>query len=334
MLTLQVRLDADAYDQLERAAQGAAGDEAAMRRAVLELVGRIPVFSSQARIITDELDAWFDIPSMSSPDFWRQQREIRTHIERNLDDSIQALERFLPDVEGAGPIPMAIHLVPGFAKCYGASPGHQIFGLRTNADPQEALLFLIHVYYHETSPLFYSETSRQADAGQKTVALLKHWLLLLIQNEGVANHIVLPQLLELRNRGCNFTYFTYAPMIGNQEAAAAAMAACREIVTRLDERTLETVRRRLSQVLKNPALPVANLVGIHLAEAIASARGEAALTVAGREPQQFFQLYRETNDPLRAHLFGPGDEAAPALGLAPTTDRASVPAGSSARPAS
>jgi hypothetical protein len=92
------------------------------------------------------------------------------------------------------------------------------------------------------------------------------------------------------------------------------MSACRDLLSTLDDATVRHVSRRVSAVLKNPRLPVINLIGIHMAEVIAARDGERALLdVDGLEPEEFFLRYADTGDALCTHLFGPDGGAAPAV---------------------
>lgn len=89
----------------------------------------------------------------------------------------------------------------------------------------------------------------------------------------------------------------------NLEATARAMDAYRQLDGMLDRETVARVRSRVNVALKNPKLPVINLIGIHMAEAIARTYGERTLLdVDQREPEEFLELYARTEDPLRARL--------------------------------
>jgi len=319
VIHFDLKLDTRLYDAARAAAVAAAGDVGRLRRSLAEVVEVEDVFHAQRPLIGEQLDDWFDLQAMASgADFWAKQAVLRGHIEQHLAPSAAAVLPFTPDLPGEQSWGLTVHLVPGLAHCYGPREGVQVFALRAGADPAEALLFLIHVYYHELAALFYTPASRRAASSQANAELLRHWLLLLIQNEGLANHVVLPQLLQLRARGCRFTYFTYAGLVEDRTATARAMTVCRETLALLSERTFPTLHPHVFAILKNPGMPVINLIGIHLAEAIARRFGEATLlAVADREPQEFFRLYAATSDPLCPELFGPAGEAAAAFGLHP-----------------
>jgi hypothetical protein len=121
---------------------------------------------------------------------------------------------------------------------------------------------------------------------------------------------VLEPMLALRNDHYCFSYFKYADLVGRRDATISAMLLCRQIVSRIDDMNFEYLRAHISELLKNPKLPLINLLGIHLAQAIAREFGTCELfAVAGAEPQDFFRLYEETSDDLKEHLFGAKGEA-------------------------
>src|SRR5262249_27411945 len=153
-----------------------------------------------------------------------------------------ALTPYLPSPPGDHTKAMAVYLLPGLTRCYGSTEGVQMFGLRAGADPEEALLFLTHVYYHEISSLFYTATPRRAEDDRSSLELFRHWLLQLIQDEGLANYAVLGPVLGLRARGRPFAYFTYAGLIHSAEATARAMSICRETIGPLAEDNFPELR--------------------------------------------------------------------------------------------
>lgn len=311
MLHIDVRLDTAVYDRFQQAA-GTMGGEPG--RVVSAIVSDMPVFGSEAPFIAKEPGSWFDLDGLASADFWRHQDRLREYIEAELLHSAETIAPYLPQIPDSRVVPVVVHPVPGFTKCYGNEASGQLFGLYHGADPREMLLFLSHTYYHELSETLNTETTRQAAARPTTAARFRHWLLSLIRNEGIANYAVLRQLRELRAEGVEFRYFKYAGLIDDAGATARAMFACREVLRMLDDHTVRNVARRVSVVLKNPRLPVINLIGIHMAEAIAAQYGERALLdVDKREPQEFFLHYADSADPLREQLFGAPDGAGRAV---------------------
>jgi hypothetical protein len=324
LVQLSVRLEHRLFDSVRRAAQNARGDARRLKRSLERIVLEDEAFDSEREVISSSVESWFEIELMtSSPTFWAKEAVLREHLEHRAGQSAAALTPYLPANASRLARDLTVHLVPGFLKCYGSAEDSQIFGLRAEADPEEALLFLIHVYYHEVSSLFYTETSRRAAAGPSTAELFKHWLLLLIQNEGLANYVVLEPLIKLRDAGHPLYYFTYAGSVRDEGQTAKAMTLCRKILSSIDEDNFHALSGRIADLLKNSRLPVINLVGIHLAEAVAATFGEREMfSVAEREPQEFFRLYSETGDEFRECLFGPRLELAPLFGLEPGAARA------------
>lgn len=300
LFQLNVRLENRLFDSLQSVAEAASGDVQCLRQSLEKIVLTEEVFKSEQQLILQDIKSWFEVEEMvASPTFWLKQREMRAYLEQRVDESVAALCPYLPPLAIDRTMELAVYLLPGFVLCYGRAEGVQLFALRANAEPAEALLFLIHVYYHEISCLFYTETSRRAAENPKTVELFRHWLLLLIQNEGLANYAILKSLLDLRSWSEAFVYFKYASLVHDTEATIKALTVCRKIMAQLNDDNFHYLRSQISNILKNPRLPVINLVGIHLAEAIAAAFGEhVLLAAADREPQEFFRLYSETGDPL------------------------------------
>jgi hypothetical protein len=304
LLHLEVRTDSTVYERVRSVCEGKPPERRI--RALVSAVSALPAFGSEAEFITREPNAWFALGSMGDSDFWNGQQRLLRYIETELSASIDTIKPYLPRVTGHRAVPVVVHPVPGLTTCYGAPEGGQLFGLYEGADPREMLLFLSHTYYHELSTALDTESSRQAAADPGTPGRFRHWLLLLIRNEGIANYAVLEQLRALRQEGVAFKYFKYAGLIDNPSATARAMFACQELLRMLDQRTVRQVAARVSAVLKNPRLPVINLIGIHMAEAIARRFGERALLdVDRREPQEFFRLYAESEDELGEQLLGP-----------------------------
>ncbi|MFN2496955.1 MAG: DUF5700 domain-containing putative Zn-dependent protease [Pseudonocardiaceae bacterium] len=314
MLEIDVELSRAVYDTVRRAASGAAGVPGRLTAALARVVMGRPEFGSQAPHIACDPQAWFAVSRMSDAAFWSGQERLYGYLDEHLAASVDVLAPYLPAVTDMRRVPIAVHPVPGLTTCYGAPHGGQLFGLYDGADPREMLLFLSHTYFHELSSTLNSERSRQAEADPRSADRFRHWLLLLIRNEGIANYAVLGPLRQLRSTGIEFRYFTYAGLVDNRDATAAAMSACRDLLSTLDDATVRHVSRRVSAVLKNTRLPVINLIGIHMAEAIAARDGERALLdVDGLEPEEFFLRYADTGDALCTHLFGPDGAAVPAV---------------------
>jgi hypothetical protein len=305
-MRLDVTTDTSLFDDIRMTSLPAGADHAALRAALALAVSRSADLGQDPAFTKARVDDWFNVEAMTSAAFWPEQETIRSHIESNLAASVSWIEPAFPALPRDGLLRLRALLLPGFRYCFGPAPGVQLFGLYPGAMPEEAVLFLAHTYYHEATSLFATEDTQAAEHDPTTVSRFLHWLLSLIRNEGLANFAVLDRVLALRDRGCDFRYFTYAGMIGSADAAATAMRACHELVRKLDQRTVHALRGRVSEILKNPRLPVINLVGIRMAEAIGREFGrQELLDCAIAEPQHFFALYERTGDELRAHLFGP-----------------------------
>lgn len=315
-MQLEVEIKTGAYEAIKQAAVEAGSDEAQLRKSLQKIVSADEALGSEAALILSDLDTWFTVaPMLSSPAWWQEQERVRAHFEEQAQPAVRLLIPFLPEGCDELNAKLTVHLVPGFFHCYGPRDGVQVFGIRPGAEPAEALLFLVHVYYHELSSLFYTQKSAAVSRAQLGPDDLKHWLLLLIQNEGLANYVVLDQLLALLPERESFAYFTYARVIHDTQATAQAFTFLRRLMEQLDEHTWAALQGRITEILKDPRLPVINLAGIRMAEAIAHASGEPTLLQARREPQEFFRLYANSGDDLVGVLFGPTLSSAAAFGL-------------------
>jgi len=307
MIDLDVHVETRLFGRVEDCAAGGNPDE--LRAALGELVSREPEFGTEGQGIASAPEHWFPLQQMGQASFWAQQRALLGYLQACLPESVMAIRPFVPPVPDYRHAVVIVDPVPGLQTCYGNGRGHQIFGLYEGAAPEEMLLFLSHTYYHELTNLIAAPASRQAEAEPTTGARLRHLLMLLTRNEGIANYAVLAKLRELRSAGTEFRYFTYAPLVDDSAAVSKALRACRELLQRISDDTVAALLPRVTKAFKNPRLPIINLVGIHLADTIARHLGEAALLdVAGREPHEFFRLYARTPDPGREILFGSATE--------------------------
>ncbi len=264
------------------------------------------------RILADLPGHFPEHAMMADPAYWSRIEAIRDNFFSQASDSIEGVKRFLPGTKWHG-YHFTMHLVPGFSSCYGPMPRHQLFSLRGRALPEEAYLFHLHVSFHELTNVFDTDLCVRAAASPRTADLFRHYLLTLIRNEGLANYIVLGRLRQFQetHEGYEYLYFKYANLIADMGARAQAVKVCRQIVASLRPDNFRLLIGRISELLKNERLPVINLVGIHLAEAIARQHGERSLIEsAAEEPQVFFRLFCETADPLVAELQKEGAAAA------------------------
>jgi hypothetical protein len=306
ILRLDVRPDTSLFGEIRAIGLSAGADRVALRARLARAVAVSGILDTDPAFLGESIDEWFDVEAMATAGFWAGQDAIRSHIEANLAASVSWVEPAFPALPQDGVLRLRAVLLPGFRYCFGPAAEVQLFGLYPGAMPAEAVLFLAHTYYHEASSIFATQDTRAAERDPTTASRFLHWLLSLIRNEGLANFAVLDRILLLRDQGCDFRYFTYADMIGRPEPAAAAMRACRELAAKLDQRTVHAIHGRMNEILKNPRLPIINLVGIRMAEAISRELGrQELLDCATAEPQRFFALYEQTGDALREQLFGP-----------------------------
>lgn len=304
MLAIKVALNLDVYRALRSVTDTAS---------IAAVVAEQPAFGPEAQHIIRAPQEWFAAERMTDPKFWTEQDCLRDHIVEHLTDSVEVITPFLPMTPEQRDVPVVVYPVPGMTTCYGAPDGGQLFGLYDGTDAEEMLLFLSHTYYHELSASLSSEAARAAESDPSTAERFQRWVMLLIRNEGIANYAVLEPLRRLRDRGIQFHYFKYAQLVDNLDATAKAMFAYQQLMAMLNHETVEKVSRRVSAVLKNPRLPVINLIGIHMAEAIARHFGERTLLdVDQKEPEEFFDLFAGTGDPLCAELLGTATNGATA----------------------
>jgi aspartate/methionine/tyrosine aminotransferase len=317
MLELDVTLDEAVFASVSLAATTATDDDQ-LAAAISALAEKEPVFGANRRAISASPGKFFPLSRMRDEAFWHHQRALLAHMREHLGDSVRAVIPFLPPVPDERPVPVTVHPVPGFTSCYGSSGGHQVFGLFDGADAREMLLFCSHTYMHEAAGHINTRRSAQAEADPRTADALIHLILMLIRNEGVANFAVLEGVRALLADGVSLPYFDYAHMIDDDRATRHAMAACRQLLARV--RTLPAAQTgpRVTEAFKNPKLPVINLVGIRTAEAIAGRYGVGTLVdIADADPQEFFECYARTDDPLAAELFGSGGEHRDLFGVPP-----------------
>jgi hypothetical protein len=152
----------------------------------------------------------------------------------------------------------------------------------------------MHVYYHEVSDLFAPASATPFTVVRTSASDLRRWLRLLIRNEGVGNYVVLDDLLQFRRArpDYDFKYFTYAPYIGSESHLTASIRLLNQVFAGVTDENVSHFSRNVNLLLKNKALPIINLVGIHMATAVARTHGVDALrNVFGADAEAFFELY-------------------------------------------
>jgi hypothetical protein len=226
-----------------------------------------------------------------------EQHAIGEHLDYLTDrrlTSIAHASPVFPDTADDIQHDVRMAFVPLGKIMAGVRPGLQLFSLFPDADPLEAYLFLVHVYYHEVSDLFAPASATPFTVERRTASDLRRWLRLLIRNEGVGNYVVLEDLLEFRGArpDYDFKYFTYAPYIESAAHLTASIRLLDQVFAGVTDANVSHFSRNVNLLLKNKALPVINLLGIHMAIAIARAHGVDALrNVFGVDAEVFFAMY-------------------------------------------
>src|SRR5262245_37915843 len=128
------------------------------------------------------------------PDDLVSYRRTADELRRRLPDSVAHIERFLPTRSPDLTHALTVVVVPGGAVSFGPAPGVQLFSLYGDTDVTETYLFLVHVYYHELSDLFDGPEARRYAREQRTAEDFRRWVRLLIRNEGIGNHAVMPEV--------------------------------------------------------------------------------------------------------------------------------------------
>jgi hypothetical protein len=193
---------------------------------------------------------------------------------------------------------LTTRLVPGTRLCYGLPGGGQVFGVVPGASIEEACCFLEHTFYHELSGQWASERTAASEREQRTSAMVITWILSLVRNEGVANFYCLDELSRM-GRPERWTYFTYAPLIGRVEATLTSLTKLARVLELVTQKGVADATAFVNGTLKNPDLPLINLVGIHLATTIVAIGGDSALAeLCHGEPEHFLAAWLESGDPL------------------------------------
>jgi hypothetical protein len=232
-----------------------------------------------------------------TPDEQRTVGEHLAYLTDRLPTSIAHASPIFPDTPDDLHHRVTVAFVPLGRIMAGVRSGLQLFSLFPDADPFEAYLFLVHVYYHEVSDLFAAASATEFTVARESASDLRRWLRLLIRNEGIGNYVVLDDLLEFRQAspGYDFKYFTYAPHIGSEAHLAASIRLLNQVFEGVTDANVSHFSENVNLLLKNKALPIINLVGIHMATAVARTHGVDALrNVFGKDAEAFFALYAST----------------------------------------
>jgi hypothetical protein len=240
---------------------------------------------------------WFQCDHEPGPDELLLLEDTESFLQSNLEQSIEHIGRWLPEVNEDIRHSLTVVLLPNGKYSYGPKAGLQLFSLETCAAPIEAYLFLVHVYYHELS--FLNETPRGRRCAQEQLSAedFREWIRLLIRNEGIGNYAILEELAEIRDAHSDyvFRYFTYARKIGQPSLLQKAVSILADSFAGVNDDNVAGFRNATNRVFKSEALPIINLVGIHMADSIANCYGVNALkNVYHKDAAEFFAWYCET----------------------------------------
>ncbi|MEU1476215.1 hypothetical protein [Streptomyces sp. NPDC005760] len=314
--TLRTRIADESVDEMREIVTASSrtrspDPERAVKDALAAYIRQNTALGDGRHVLADRLDHYLDVRRMRESSFWEHQELLRKAVLGQAPEAARNMARYLPPSppDETGETTVGIRLLPGVRLCYGLDGGGQVFGLYDGATPAETVLFLEHTYYHDLSTRWNTPRLDRAERTAQTAEGLLVWTLGLIRNEGIANIAVLDGLERLRREQTGFSYFTYAGLIGEEAATARAMTAFRTLVADLSPATAARIAVNISRVLKNPRLPVINLIGIHMARAVIAHHGlPTLLNVDGQEPEDFFALYAATGDSLVPELLGPHRE--------------------------
>ena len=228
-------------------------------------------------------------------------------LDSNLRQSIEHIIRWVPEVDEDIFQTMTVVFLPYGKYTFSPKLGLQLFSLDPYASPIETYLFLVHVYYHELSYLNETPNGRRCSSEQLSAEDFKEWIRLLIRNEGIGNYAILEELIQFRDTRPDYVmrYFTYARKIGDPALLQSAVSILTNAFTAVDDVNVAQFRGGINRIFKNEALPIINLVGIHMAESIANHYDVATLkNVYQREAGDFFALYGQTDAPFAKMLQG------------------------------
>lgn len=246
-----------------------------------------------------------NLPYRLFADQVQKMRDQYLFLESQKQRSIKHIQRFLPHVKEDLEHHVRIVLLPFGTINYGPREGIQLYSFFPTADPMETYLFLIHVYYHEISFLNYTDRGRQVSDVQQTPDDYKEFLLLLIQNEGIANFAVydgLMSFMDTVDRGYTYCYFNYAPKLNSSAELVKCMNVLNQVFS-LDHENFMKYSQQIMKFVKSEQVPAINLIGLHIARKIADAFGVDVLcNVYKKEALEFFRLYFQTNDPIATYL--------------------------------
>ncbi|NBJ68727.1 MULTISPECIES: DUF5700 domain-containing putative Zn-dependent protease [Clostridia] len=231
--------------------------------------------------------------------------DTANYLSENLVESIRHISKYFPETPNNIDHELTVSLLPNGKTNFGPKNKLQLFSIFPGADAFETYLFLIHIYYHEISFLNYTKYCEECVTDPLTPEKLKYYILTLIQNEGIGNYAVLEDLIKFRDENpyYEYKYFTYAKQLRNETTVVQSMGLLRQIFNELNEHNFTKYKEKINLILKNKQLPIINLVGTHMAEAIVNEFGlESLKNVHKKRVNNFFDIYFKTEDPLKGRL--------------------------------
>ena len=222
-----------------------------------------------------------------------------TYLRDNLTNSISHIHSYFPMTDTEINHELKVTILPYGEINYGPKTSLQLFSIFPDADPYETYLFLIHIYYHEIAFLNYTEYCKECFDSPDSSEKFKHYILTLIQNEGIGNFAVYKELMRFKNENPNyqFKYFTYANDLDDAKKISQSFSLLRQILNDLNDSNFKEYKSKINLILKNKRLPIINLTGTYMANKINEKFGlEKLKNVHKRDALDFFNDYIKTKD--------------------------------------
>ncbi len=292
----RLRVDVDASRVLDWTA--AIADTARPPHQVLgECAGADEGLGDQRAVLAEHAEQVFGHPGLASSSARRSLVVIAEQMVIEADDRARRVTEMLAGRFFHDDLDLVTRLVPGTRICYGLPGGGQVFGLVPGASAQEACCFLEHTFYHELSDQWASERTVAAERDHASTEAVVTWILSLVRNEGVANLFCLDELASM-DRPERWAYFNYADLIGREDATLVSLAKLAQALDLVARGGVADATAFVNGTLKNPDLPLLNLVGTHLARTVAR-DGESALAeLCHAEPEALLAAWLGSGDPL------------------------------------
>lgn len=224
------------------------------------------------------------------------------YLQDNLHDAVAHITEYFPSTSEHIDHTLRVVLLPFGNFNYGPRPGVQVFSVLPKANPFEAYLFLIHIFYHEVCFLFETTGGREAQANPKDLENYKYCLRLLVRNEGIANYAVLEALKELLSNiddDYEFCYFIYARSLQSPAFVEGCFRVLYDTFDDLNDQNFLSNIRKVDSIVTSKELSLINILGTYATTKIAEVHGlRAATDVFRKDPDVFFGLFMRTGDPM------------------------------------